>query len=167
MKNDAIERGAEISADGQYRYLLTRRWAPKEAGTVCWLMLNPSTADASQDDNTIRRCMTFSESWGYDAMCVVNLFAFRATAPAGMKIALDPVGPENDAAILAATIKSAITVAAWGNHGKFRNRAGEVRQLLMYHKIPLYCLERTAGRTGQPKHPLYLKGDLSPTGMDR
>ena len=50
MRSDAL-----ISPDGRYRYWLTRQWG--EGMRVCWVMLNPSTADASIDDPTIRRCI--------------------------------------------------------------------------------------------------------------
>lgn len=164
MTTREIERSAAMSPDGVYRYTLGRKWADPVGGAVCWIMLNPSTADAEQDDPTIRRCMNFSESWGYDSLIVVNLFAFRATKPADMKAAADPIGPQNDDAIWLAAKSCAIAVAAWGEHGKHRNRAGAVRQLLIDHGVPLYYLDRSG--SGQPKHPLYLPGDLTPKRLD-
>ena len=71
-------RGAIISRDELYRYALTRRWRPN-GETIVWIMLNPSTADGNQDDNTIRRVTRFSQDWGYQALQVLNLFAYRAT----------------------------------------------------------------------------------------
>lgn len=160
---DQIERAASISGDGMYRWTLERRWG-EPTPFVMWIMLNPSTADADKDDPTIRRCMSYSKAWGYGAMGVVNLFAFRATSPADMKAAADPVGPDNNATILVNAIRASKVIAAWGSHGTFRGRSGEVRQLLMSRGVPLYCLERS--KDGQPKHPLYLKGDLQPVRMD-
>lgn len=165
MTNRASERSAELSPDGVYRYRLDR--GRRDAGgNVCWIMLNPSTADAEQDDPTIRRCWGFTGQWGQSSLTVVNLFAYRATSPKDMKQAADPVGPENDRYIIEAVNSPDVVavVAAWGEHGKFRNRAGEVRQLLADHNVPLYCLERS--KSGQPKHPLYLRGDLTPERMD-
>ncbi len=161
---DNIERTAEFSDSGIYRYTLGRRWGLPGHGAVCWIMLNPSTADADQDDPTIRRCMNFSESWGYEAMVVVNLFALRTPHPQVLKAyAGDPVGPLNDEKIWMYAKASALVVAAWGEHGTYRNRSGEVRQLLMDHDVDLYALRRS--KSGQPSHPLYLPGDLTPSPL--
>jgi hypothetical protein len=142
---------ARFSLDGTYRYELTRRWT--SGSFVTWIMLNPSTADASTDDPTIRRCSGFARLWGFGAMAVVNLFALRATDPRELKASDDPVGPQNDDAIHDAVVKSRLTVAAWGAHGSLHDRAAEVVELVAELR-PLYCLGQT--RYGHPRHPLYL-----------
>jgi hypothetical protein len=71
-------------------------------GPLCWVLLNPSTADDRRDDPTIRRCLGFARSLGYGGIHVVNLFAFRATCPRQLRAADDPVGPDNDGFILRA-----------------------------------------------------------------
>jgi len=58
--------------------------------------LNPSTADETKDDPTIRRCINYAKRWGYSGLCMTNLFALRATKPAVMKANPGPVGREND-----------------------------------------------------------------------
>lgn len=73
-----IDSGAVIDPTGQYRYLLWRRIGHGEA-RVGFCMLNPSTADASADDPTIRKCCGFARQWGFDVVEVVNLFAWRRT----------------------------------------------------------------------------------------
>ena len=75
---------AVISQDERHRYSLTRRWGDGPR-VCCWIMLNPSTADATTDDPTIRRCIGFTHDWGYDALTVVNLYAWRATDPADLR----------------------------------------------------------------------------------
>ena len=72
----SVERWAEISNDGQYRYLLGRRW-DATLPECTFVMLNPSTADAKQDDPTIRRCINFAKSYGCGSLLVGNLYAFR------------------------------------------------------------------------------------------
>ena len=92
---DPAAGAAVLSPCGAYRYLLTRRFGPgKKLAT--FVMLNPSTADAERDDATIRKCVGFARSWGCAGLQVVNLFAFRATDPTDLRMADDPVGPEND-----------------------------------------------------------------------
>ncbi len=104
---------AVLSPDGVYRYQLVREW-DRARPRVAFLMLNPSTADATQNDPTIRKCIAFARSWGCGSLEVVNLFAFRATDPrelgrCGARV--DPVGAENDGYILAAARRASVVVA--------------------------------------------------------
>lgn len=147
-------RGADISACGRYRYSLWRQWAP--GPQVMFVGLNPSTADALLDDPTIRRCMGFAREWGYAGMIMTNLFAFRATDPAVMLSADDPVGPSNDDVLQAAYEKAALTVAAWGVLGTLGGRDKVIRARL----TRLHYLRLT--KAGHPAHPLYLPGSLRP-----
>jgi hypothetical protein len=138
---------ATVSDDGFYRYDLTRRWG--EGPTVLWVMLNPSIADASIDDPTINRCLSFSRRAGAGALVVVNLFAFRATDPAQLLVERDPVGPENWPTIqhhLAG--EPVLVIAAWGAHEMARR---SVIRLKLMDAGPMVCLGRTKG--GHPRHP--------------
>ena len=146
---------ATISDCGLYRYDLQKIWQPRN-GWVCWIMLNPSTADANQEDPTIRRCMGFAEKWGYGGITVGNLFAYRATKAKKMLKADDPIGPENDLYLERLSFAADLTVCAWGNHGAHLGRARRVLPLLTN---PHYL---RITKMGQPEHPLYLKGDLKP-----
>jgi hypothetical protein len=151
------EAGATFSPCRRWRYLLWRRW--DEAKPVAnFLMLNPSTADERKLDPTCSRARDYAERWGYGALIVTNVFAFRNTNPNQMKAAKDPVGPGNDAAIVKAARESALVVCAWGNHGAFLARSSQVRALLKNQK--LHALRVNAN--GEPAHPLYLPGRLEP-----
>ena len=149
-------RKAAFSPCGRYRYTLWRAWGGAGRKYALFICLNPSTADDHQDDPTVRRCMSFARTWGYERLCVANLFAFRATEPAAMLAAADPVGPENDAWLRRVARGAGIVVAAWGNHGSHAGRAQQVLALLPR----LHYLRLT--RRGQPEHPLRLPGDLTP-----
>lgn len=151
-----VVRSAEISSCGRYRYALRRRWADTGSGEVCFILLNPSTADAEVDDPTVRRCVGFARRWGYDGLCIGNLFAFRATDPKLMRAQHDPVGPDNDAALLALARGAALRVAAWGVHGAHLGRGEAVRRMLSG-----LCVLRLT-RQGAPGHPLYLPGTATP-----
>jgi hypothetical protein len=156
------ESGATFSRCRRWRYLLWRRWdATRPAAN--FLMLNPSTADEVKLDPTCSRARSYAESWGYGALIVTNVFAFRSTDPELMKAAKDPVGPGNDAAIVKAAKASAIVVCAWGNHGAFLGRSARVRELL--EGIPLHALRVNAN--GEPAHPLYLPSRLSAAPLRR
>lgn len=149
-----MQRGADISSCGRYRYTLWRTWGPGE--TCMFVGLNPSTADATVDDPTIRRCIGFAQSWGYGGLMMTNLFAWRATDPRDMLAAEDPVGPGNDQILRCAHMSAAITVAAWGVHGAHQGRDTHVRAMFRH----LYYLRLTKG--GHPGHPLYLPANLRP-----
>ena len=149
-----MDRGADISPCGLFRYTLWCSWGPGR--WVNWCCLNPSRADATVNDPSFTRMRNFAEDWGYDGMIVTNLFAYRATKPADMKAAADPVGPLNDTALRDAYLNSALTVAAWGAHGTFRGRDAEVKKMLP----DLHYLRMT--KDGHPGHPLYLPKTLTP-----
>jgi hypothetical protein len=156
------ERDALISDCGRYRYLLTRRWGQAGDPCVCWVMLNPSTADALQDDATIRRCVNFSKAWGAGSLVVVNLFAYRATQPADLWAAhehgIDIVGEDNDMSIDLATFASSRCIVAWGgNAERFPGRAARVLELI---GRGVECL--TVTKDGHPGHPVRLPANLEP-----
>jgi hypothetical protein len=163
-----IAKFSTISEDGVYRYRLTRTWLPsKEQLVIC--MLNPSTADAKQDDPTIRKCLWFAGSWSYGGIDVVNLCAYRATKPAElfekMRQRFDVVGPENLMQLKQAFIGRDV-LCAWGD-GALRlnkNHVEFVKQLLHERAKRLYCLNVTA--RGNPSHPLYIAKHTKPTEYD-
>lgn len=152
---------AILSPCGMYRYHLRRDWSV--APPVVWIMLNPSTADAEQDDPTIRRCMSFARAWWYGGIEVVNLFALRSSNPRDLidshEAGIDVVGPDNDE-ILARVFRGAQRiVAAWGAHRFATWRAREVVALARAPLVvapPLMCLGTT--KSGAPRHPLYVHG---------
>lgn len=149
---------AVISEDGLYRYELIRRWGT--GPLLEWIMLNPSTADGTHDDATIRRCIAFAKAWGYAGIVVHNLYAYRATKPDVLAQVADPIGPEN-ADYLSNRI-GAMTVVAWGANpavvGWFNGYPYDITKSIK--RSALYCLGVTA--SGQPRHPLYIKSSQAP-----
>jgi len=152
-----IGRSAHISTCGRYRYSLHRRWCGGDGRTVCFVMCNPSTADGLVDDPTIRRCISFARAWGYSVLCVRNLFCLRATDPAELMTAADPIGPDGDVELVEAKTAD-LLVAAWGAIA-LPHRRDQVA-LEMFAGKPLYVLALT--KHGKPRHPLYVKGDAQP-----
>jgi hypothetical protein len=147
---------ASYSDDGMYRWWFSRRWAL--GPTVCWVGLHPGTGDADGTPRpTLARMTAWSRRWGFGALIVVNLFAYRTTDPKLLKRAsragIDVVGRRTDASIQAAIVEAERTVAAWGSHGRFRGRGREVSATIPYAT----CLGTT--RTGEPRHPLFVRND--------
>lgn len=156
---------ARLSDCGTYRYTLGRRWTQDlSAGAAVFVMLNPSTADAEVDDPTIRRCIGFAKALGCGGLHVVNLYAFRATKPADLWKAADPIGPDNDE-VLRETFKAAgrearPVIAAWGANAA-PLRAQFVTTIARAAGASLTALGVTKG--GQPRHPLYVPATARPT----
>lgn len=166
-----LGRRTIFSACRQYRYTLWREWQtqadmlnPPTSRTGRWpdhsyamfIGLNPSTADETQDDPTIRKCIGFAKRWGFGSLCMTNLFAFRATDPRKMKGCPNPIGDENDRWLVACARDAGIIVAAWGVNGQHVGRDEEVMNLL----DGMQCLRTT--KDGQPEHPLYVPYDVIP-----
>jgi hypothetical protein len=151
-------RGAVLSSCNGYRYQLSREWGygPK----IGFIMLNPSTADAEIDDRTIVRCIGFGRHLDYGGILVGNLFGWRATDPNELKIAQDPIGPENDYHLKQIIDQSALLVCAWGVNGTLSNRNREVLSLIRSSQREPHCLART--KNGHPKHPLYVLSNTRP-----
>lgn len=148
-----IHKSAELSDCGRYRWWLRRTWSGGDGRVVCFVMLNPSTADASVDDPTIRRCIGFARDWGYSSLSVRNLFALRATKPKLLLTSVhSPTGGQRGDSALANAITAHTTVVAWGAKVPFLRDA---EALKMFRGHPLWCLGTT--KHGKPRHPLYVK----------
>ena len=155
MPNECV-----FSTDRHHRYTLIHRWDEllNPDHGIAWICLNPSTADEHQLDPTLRRIRDFSATWGYSFFIMLNLFAWRATQPADMKVATDPVGPDNDKWIAHWSSKVDRVMLGWGEHGAHNGRDQQVLAYLDRSKT--FCLERNA--SGQPKHPLYVSKKNKP-----
>jgi hypothetical protein len=150
---EVCARGAELSPDERYRYRLWRTW-DRALPSVVWVMLNPSTADASTDDLTLKKCQGFARQWGFGGVLVVNLFAWRETDPDRLAEraaeGADVVGPENNRRLRAAIRGAHLVVCAWGAHPIARSRASAVLAMIP-ENVACDCLGRTS--EGAPRHP--------------
>lgn len=151
--------GADFDADRIYRYSLHRMWGGGSLSqwkTALWIMLNPSTADETVLDPTLRRVEGFSRRWGFDGFEVVNLFAYRATDPDAMwkewLCGMNVVGADTDDYLRRAAERADRIIVGWGRHFIVPTRATPVLSLLSRYE--LWCLG--TNQDGSPKHPLYL-----------
>lgn len=142
-----------------YRYRLCRMEIPIEGdqnhGTVNFIMLNPSTATAECNDDTVRNCELLARSWGYENLVVTNLFAYRSTNPDRLRDCADPVGPCNDQHLIEAAREADLRVAAWGSQSNgfclWQDRATWLRVRLYVERLELKCLQ--LNHDYHPKHP--------------
>jgi hypothetical protein len=152
-----VIRTADISADGVYRYRLSREWG-NGTNRALFVMLNPSTADHTKDDPTIRKCIGFAMRWSMDAIDVVNLYALRSTDPKAIWVHPEPIGPENNARLEEAARASTFIVAAWGSNMQAQGRGAAVVEVLRRYGT-VYAIKRTLG---PPWHPLYVPWRTDP-----
>lgn len=147
-----MQRAAALSPCRTWRYTLERIWDVTKS-IVVFVLLNPSTADATQDDATLRKGIGFAKRWGYGGVVFVNLFAFRSTDPKNLSYNYEGmVGPDNDHHIVEQVQRAALVVLAWGVYGGHLSRDAHVLKLL--RGTPLWHLGRT--KDGHPKHPVRL-----------
>lgn len=157
-----MERSALFNRKGNHRKVLIRSWNGNYPTKLCtFVMLNPSTAGATEDDPTVRRCIGFAMREGCKALRIVNLFTYRATDPKELLLVDKPKKLNTydaDIYINEAARDSGLIIAGWGAlHPSLEWRAAEVLELFKDHKANVWCLGKTAG--DQPKHPLYLSKD--------
>jgi len=124
-----MKKSATFSKCKKYRYELWRIWG-KNRPFVLFVCLNPSIADHKIDSRTSKRCIRFAQDWGYEALCMVNLFAFRSQNPKNLLTAIDPIGQDNDNWIIKLSSEADLVVAAWGNAGTLNNRDQQIINLL-------------------------------------
>lgn len=156
MSSAEVQRHASLSACGKYRFELGRAW-DSELPRLVFVMLNPSTADAEQDDPTIRKCIGFARRLGFGSISVANLFAYRATKPAALKAAGYPLHAYEDyyiSKLSAGGDSDSSVVCAWGSNATGLARVAEV--LALIRKAGRKPLALRVNGDGTPAHPLML-----------
>lgn len=145
-----MKKTAIISNDKQYRYEL-RRIFDDAKPIVCFVGLNPSKADAEQDDPTILKCIAYTKNWGYGGFIMVNLFAYRATNPKDLYSITDPIGRDNDKYLQNAFDEAEKVICCWGKSGNLNGKNAEVLKVI---NKP-YCLAKV--KNGNPSSPIVQK----------
>lgn len=152
---------ARISACGRYRYRLTRIFQPF-GRTLVFICCNPSTADASEDDATIRRLRHFTLRGGFGRLIVGNVFAYRATNVRELSEVADPVGPDWQSTMVEILDDADLVVCGWGSLNKLKAPSLKLqveiaKTYLRASNKPLRCFARN--KDGTPKHPLYVHNE--------
>jgi hypothetical protein len=126
--------------------------------------INPSTADETTDDATIRKCIGFAKRWGFGSLAMVNLFAWRDRDQLGLLSALDPVGPDNDLSLAETFADARRIVYAWGPgkspavgrlvRARIQSRGWRSASTAASGRCEVGRLSET--KDGSPGHPLML-----------
>ncbi len=154
-----MDNEATLSECRRFRYSLRRTW-DRERPRLGWIMLNPSTADETEDDPTIRRCIGFADRWGFGGIEVCNVFPIRSTDPSILNDfdVRNDHQHENRDAIRSLVVRCHSVMFAWGSNKHATLTASRHVVLCRIHRA--WCLDRT--KEGHPKHPLYVRGDQWP-----
>lgn len=147
-----MQKASQLSSCRTYRYALDRIWDP-HLPALLWVLYNPSTADETEDDPTLRRCIHFSQAWGYGGLRIVNLYSLRSPHPATLKDHPAPNGPDHDTHVQKALSTYKDVICAWGLQG------GPISSHFSPGTHRIFHLG--LNRDGSPKHPLYLPSTTS------
>lgn len=152
-----VIREAYISDCGLFRYTLTRAWDAALPALV-FVMLNPSKADASCDDPTIKKCITVARFNGYGGILVVNLYPYRATNPKELR---KDLLPELNHLILEMVFHTANKIiCAWGANARGDPQAAKVLKMIRATWKSPWALRLL--KDGTPEHPLFIPGETYP-----
>lgn len=155
---------AIISPCGLYRYRLDRPDVFGDFSTAV-IMVNPSTADAVENDATIRKLIGFRNRYGWGNLIVGNLFAYRTKDVREFGRVSDPIGPDNDYHLRHILGAAQSVIVAWGPLSKqpkaLRERWRAIAALAQPLGKPLLSIGPTA-KCGHPCHPLMLSYELAP-----
>lgn len=162
---DTIKRAADVSSCGSYRWTLVRTWSG--APHVCFVGLNPSTADARRDDPTVRRWISFARAWGFGGLTAVNLYPFRTSSPQECQrrsswlengpdwAARDALLYVNLPIVVREAKAAALTVACWGSGTWDREFVDHAVEEIQTGEEPwpeIFCFARS--KNGSPIHPM-------------
>lgn len=141
-------KGAEFSKCGKYRYKLWRVWN-KELPLVMCIGLNPSNANADQDDPTINNLRSMLTTLGYGGFYMMNLFAWISSKPKDLLTCENPLG-ENDNKLKEVEVLCGEVIVCWGAFKEAKDRIAQV--------LPKYPNAKCFGKNknGTPMHPLAL-----------
>ena len=161
LPQDVVSSATYGGRNQCYRYTLKRVWDSTRP-MVMWVLMNPSVATEECDDRTVAKCQRYTRAWGYGGLLIGNTFAYRCTDQKRLLETEDPVGPENDAALLEMAQQAQLIIAAYGSpHYKLLwDRGTEVLHLLQQQGFVIHALQQSSA--GRPCHPLYLSSTLLP-----
>jgi len=173
LERDVISSGSRFSECGTCRYTLWRLWGI--GPVVCFICLNPSSADSDHDDATVKKCGSYARRWGYSGVLVLNALPFRGTDPAEAfsimsgddltSLTVETTQEENlrtieETACTGRFVDCSVElfVAAWGNNLPDEHASDVLSKITQYADV--HCLGST--KKGKPKHPSRLPLDLEP-----
>jgi hypothetical protein len=165
---EAKERsGAKFSECRNYRYALWRIWDDSKP-LVMFIGLNPSTANESGDDPTIRRVRAISKNLGYGGVYMMNCFPFVSTDPDALRDYDKTISQQhhfmvNNRELKEVAEKCRDIVFAWGNFKVVKDLGRDIELIRVFQDAKALHINKN----GSPKHPLYCKTDIQPVQFNQ
>jgi hypothetical protein len=120
--------------------------------------INPSTADAVENDHTIRKDLGFARRRGWSRIIKANKFGLRGKDVSILRDAPDPVGPDCDRYLAEIFSEADLIIPCWGPLRKvsapLRSRWRAVANMMFATGKPVLCFGTALD--GQPLHTLTL-----------
>lgn len=151
---------AIISPCGTYRTRLDRLVLHTGGPTYAFFGINPSTADATLDDSTVRKWTGFVNRWGGRRFIVGNVFSYRATDVKELDRAnrahIQVQAPDHWQDMHGIIAEADVLVPCWGRSQKvdrnLRPLIGQLLDHLLTSGKPVKHFGLTDG--GDPKHQI-------------
>lgn len=148
------DNGATFSDCRNYRYALWRIW-DRSKPLVMFIGLNPSTANETEPDNTIKRVRRIAESNGFGGFYMMNCFPYVSTDPAKLKDGLTlESNTQNVEKLTEVGSKCKETVFAWGNFKEVDDYVSGLLSFMFPNAKALHI-----NKNGSPKHPLFCRSN--------
>ena len=155
-----MKRETIFNADHSHRFQLWREWGMFNPRFVQFIGLNPSTANATEDDPTIRRCIGFAKQWGFGALCMTNLFTMVTPFPSELIRSGERCVPVKTWMLIQVGRRAGKIICCWGNFKAARFAETETKAALIDAGLLPFVLGLNS--SGSPKHPLYLPKTTMP-----
>ena len=119
--------------------------------------LNPSTANADTDDNTIKRVTAISNYNGHGGFYMMNCWAYISTDPEKLREHRwnELICEWNDNMLTVIKAQCKDVVFAWGNFSVVKETGRDKELIEMFPNAKALHINKN----GSPKHPLYCKAE--------
>lgn len=148
--------GAEFSKCRKYRFALWRIW-DKSKPLIMFIGLNPSTANETEPDNTIKSVTRISTTLGYGGFYMMNCFPFVSTDPDALKDYDKEVFSQQQFFLNNQKLKEVGAICkdvvfAWGGFEVVKEFKRDKELMQIFPDAKALILNKD----GSPRHPLYI-----------
>ncbi len=148
---------AILSTCNTYRYRLDRN-IQEYGKTIAFFGINPSTADALEDDATVRKWRGFTQQMNGKKFIVGNVFSFRSAYVTDLKSTYPLHGDEHFQHLYKIIDEADILIPCWGSRWKLNKQLhifiDQLLEILLASNKPVMTLGLTKSK--DPKHVLML-----------